>query len=453
MKIIHTSDWHLGRTLFDKQRDNELQQFTDWLLDYMVKDPVDALLIAGDIFHTTTPPHSSQEIYYQFLSRVSATRCCNNVVIIGGNHDSPSFLDAPKDILRFLKVYVIGDACDAPEDEVLLLKDASGKPGLVVCAVPFLRDRHVRRGQTGETSQDKEASLAAGIREHYRLVCDKALAVKASLPYPVPVVVMGHLYTAGGGVSAEEGEGVRNLYVGTAMQVSDDIFPAEVDYLALGHLHLAQKVAGKDNRRYSGTPIPMGFGESGQEKYILEVEFPSYSGGAHGSAGDMAVAVTTEHPLNNLTSRRTKPDATRLLPVVKQVPVPRFQELIRVEGDRQQIEDRIKSLINADTNAWLEVIYTGNELTTYLHADLLELVEQSKLTILRVSTQRTDSQAPRAAEVPVDELSEEDIFERILSTTADTYSEEEKEDLRCLYQEILHWLNTDDPNATSKGDN
>ena len=143
MRLLHTSDWHIGRTLYGRKRYAEFEAFLNWLAETIQQHEVDALLVAGDIFDTSAPSNRAQELYYRFLCRVAASNC-RHVVVIAGNHDSPSFLNAPKELLRALDVHVIGSACENPADEVLVFADAQGAPELIVCAVPYLRDRDIR---------------------------------------------------------------------------------------------------------------------------------------------------------------------------------------------------------------------------------------------------------------------------------------------------------------------
>ena len=132
MKILHTSDWHIGRSLYGRKRYDEFSAFLDWLAEFIQTESVDALLIAGDIFDTSTPSNRAQELYYRFLCKVSAS-CCRHIVVIAGNHDSPSFLNAPKELLRALNVHVVGSITDNSEDEVRelyvgsLIRSADGK--------------------------------------------------------------------------------------------------------------------------------------------------------------------------------------------------------------------------------------------------------------------------------------------------------------------------------------
>ena len=162
LTILHTSDWHLGRSLYGRRRYDEFAAFLDWLLDTIEQQQVEVLLVAGDIFDTSAPSNRAQQLYYRFLCRVAAGNCCRHVVVIGGNHDSPSFLDAPQELLRALNVYVVGSAAEVLEDEVLTLKTSAGLPELLVCAVPYLRDRDIRVAQAGESLADKERNLTGG---------------------------------------------------------------------------------------------------------------------------------------------------------------------------------------------------------------------------------------------------------------------------------------------------
>lgn len=139
MKVLHTSDWHLGQSLYGHKRYEEFKSFLNWLGSLIETEGIMVLLIAGDVFDSSTPSNRAQELYYDFLQKASRT-CCQNIVVIAGNHDSPSFLNAPKRLLRVLDVYVIGQKAETAEGEVLVLYDKKDKPQAVVCAVPYLRD-------------------------------------------------------------------------------------------------------------------------------------------------------------------------------------------------------------------------------------------------------------------------------------------------------------------------
>ncbi|MBB5348397.1 exonuclease subunit SbcD [Desulfoprunum benzoelyticum] len=133
MRILHTSDWHLGRSLYGRKCYEEFSAFLDWLSETIQKKEVDALLIAGDVFDTSTPSNKAQELYYRFL--------CRNIIVSGGNHDSPSFLNAPKELLCALNVFVVWAMTENMEDEVIVLHDCNQLTLAIICAVPYLRDK------------------------------------------------------------------------------------------------------------------------------------------------------------------------------------------------------------------------------------------------------------------------------------------------------------------------
>lgn len=251
MKLIHTSDWHIGRTLYGKRRYEEHEAFLEWLGNFIQKEKIDILLVSGDIFDNTAPSNRAQEIYYRFLCRLTRSDL-KAVVITAGNHDSPSFLNAPKELLKSLNVHVIGSASEYPEDEVITIKNSKGKPEIVICAVPYLRDREIRKAEAGESFEEKEQKLLNGIAHHYESVVSHAEKISAEND-KIPIVATGHLFTKGG--KTVDGDGVRELYVGSLAHIGTELFPETIDYLALGHLHVPQKISGKDHLRYSGSPF------------------------------------------------------------------------------------------------------------------------------------------------------------------------------------------------------
>ena len=126
-KILHSSDWHIGRRLKERDRTREFTAFFEWLAETIEREKPDTLLVAGDIFDNTTPSIQSQDMYYSFLSTI-AKSSCRHIVIISGNHDSPAFLDAPAKILALNDIHVIGQARENPADEVITLCDENGRP-------------------------------------------------------------------------------------------------------------------------------------------------------------------------------------------------------------------------------------------------------------------------------------------------------------------------------------
>ena len=408
MKILHTSDWHIGRSLYGRKRYEEFEAFLDWLAETIQQNEIDALLVAGDIFDTSTPSNRAQELYYRFLCRMAASSC-RHVVVVAGNHDSPSFLNAPKELLKALDVHVVGDASDNPEDELLLLCNEQSEPELIICAVPYLRDRDIRVAEAGESVEDKERKLIDGIRNHYATVAALAEQKRKELDVDIPIIGMGHLFTAGG--QTIDGDGVRELYVGSLAHVTAGIFPASFDYLALGHLHVPQKVNGSETIRYSGSPLPMGFGEATQQKSVCQVEF-----------------------------KRTTPS-------VQLIDVPIFQKLERIKGDWDAISSRIVELSATDSQRWIEVIYDGIEVIGDLRERLEAAISDTDIEIIRIKNNRIIDRVLGQVhkEETLDDLNVNDVFERCLAMHE--VPEDQRPELLRTYQETLTSLYEDDVQA------
>lgn len=411
MKFLHTSDWHLGRSLYGRKRYEEFTAFLDWLAETVEDENIDALLVAGDIFDTSTPGNRAQELYYRFLCRVADSNC-RHVIITAGNHDSPSFLNAPRELLRAMNVHVIGSVTQNPEDEVITLY-RDKQPEAIICAVPYLRDRDIRTVEPGETIDDKNAKLVEGVKNHYSSICDNAEKKKCDYEkkgYPdIPIIAMGHLFTAGG--RTLDGDGVRELYVGSLAHVEESVFPSTIDYLALGHLHVPQKVGHTRHIRYSGSPLPMGFGEAKQEKLVLSVDFEGNK------------------------------------PVVKEIPVPCFQQLVHIEGSLDEIRKKIEQLKKDESHAWMEIEYTGNDSVTNLRELIDEAVGDSAMEIRRIKNRRVIDRVLSAVNEheTLDDLDKRDVFIRCLDAYA--VPDEEREELKTSYNEIIRSLEEEDVNA------
>jgi exonuclease SbcD len=405
VKILHTSDWHLGRPLYGRSRHREFEEFLDWLAGFVESEGVDALFVSGDIFDTTTPGNRTQALYYRFLHRVSRSSC-RHVVVTGGNHDSPTFLDAPKALLSALDVHVLGAVTGNPADEVLVLCDARGEPEAVVCAVPYLRDRDIRTVEPGESAEDKNRKLVEGVERHYAEVCRLADETRNSLSMEIPLIATGHLFAAGG--ATMDGDGVREIYVGSLARIGRTAFPEAIDYLALGHLHVAQLVGGEEHLRYSGSPIPMGFSEAGQRKVVMLVEF---SGRA---------------------------------PVVTELAVPCFRNLERLAGSLDELSVRILGLRAAGTGAWLEIDYLGHEPALVVQERLEEAVAGSGLEILRIRCGRNarPSLGRSGDEETLEELDREDVFRRCLDARGT--DEALRPALIECYREVLRSIDEED---------
>ncbi len=405
MKVLHTSDWHLGRTLYGRRCTVEFQQFLDWLVAEIDRQKADYLLIAGDVFDSTTPSNIAQTQYYSFLYNVSKT-CCRHIVIIGGNHDSPSLLNAPRQLLQQLHVSIIGSKTDNPADEVIVLNDLNNNAEAIICAVPYLRDRDVRKSETYESIDDKARKLIDGIHQHYLEVIEIAEQKQKELSGNVPVIAMGHLFTAGGKI-ADNNE-VRDLYVGSLAHIPGSFFPDTIDYLALGHLHIAQNVNSSPTKRYSGSPLQLSFGSNNNEKSITAITFSS----------DIIVDTIT---------------------------VPPFLRLETISGSASRIISAIENLLTEPGPILLEVQYTGHNITKLRDA-LAEKTAESQLELIRIINSQTAAMILQnhTGSESLEDLDESEVFRKCME--AHDIAENERVELEYCFTKILELLTEENEN-------
>ena len=377
MRLLHTSDWHLGQHFMGKSRQAEHQALIAWLLEQVAEHQVDAVLIAGDIFDTGTPPSYARELYNQLVGRLYKAGV--PLLVLGGNHDSPATLGESRDLLAHLGTTVIAATHEDPATQVIVLPQRNGEPGCIVCAIPFVRPRDVLQSQAGQSAEDKQQSLQQAIQQHYVAVDAAARAKMAALAMKLPIIATGHLTTVGASTS----ESVREIYVGALEAFPTSAFPP-ADYIALGHIHRPQKAGGLEHIRYSGSPLPLSFDEAKQTKEMLLVDLNS----------DGLQAVT---PL----------------------PVPRFQGMIAISGNLETLAGAIGAAAAQGTRerpAWLEVTVADDDYLADLPARIEALTEGWPVEVLRIRRQRGTAAArlEAVASETLDELSPHDVFARRL---------------------------------------
>ncbi len=348
MKILHTADWHLGLRLMNNDRQEEHELFLNYLLNFLNEERIDVLLVSGDIFDSSNPPTASLKQYYSFIAKASQIASITKIIITGGNHDSPSSLNASKEALKYLKTVVVGAIGDKIEDECILIKDAEGEE-IWVAAIPFLRDKDVRLALPGESDIERQERLIAGIIKRYE---DAAHYTKSQKE--VPLIGMGHLFAAGSATSESE----LTIHVGNLGAVPASRFPKEYDYIALGHIHKPQRVGGTEHIRYSGSPLYLSFSEANDKKQMVVVE------------------------VKNKTVQS-----------ISEVPLPVFRKLVRIKGNKTEC---ITGIVNFGGNdneliAWAELTssepFTDEELSLNPNLMVIKTVRQAQ-------TNKTESYEP-----------------------------------------------------------
>ena len=375
MKILHTSDWHLGQSFFTKTRAEEHQQFLTWLMKLVEQEQIDAIVVAGDIFDTGTPPSYARKLYHQFVCELQTYGC--TLAVLGGNHDAVSVLNESRDLLRFLHCHVVASTAMDEQEQVFVLNDKSGQPGAILCAIPFIRPRDVIKSQAGDEGIDKRIALGDAIKQHYASLYSRALQVQNTLEITVPIVATGHLTALG----VKTSDSVRDIYIGNLEGFAADGFPP-ADYIALGHIHRPQIVAKQPHIRYSGSPIPLSFDELKSQKQVVVVML-----------GDGKVQDITP------------------------VDVPLFQPMAIVRGNLESLDKQIDGAIEAhlptkDKPLWLCVEVETHDYLTDLQQRILALTEDKPVEILQLRRIREKSQQGLAQQhqETLAELSVSDVF-------------------------------------------
>lgn len=421
MKILHSSDWHLGQHFMGKSRRDEHAAFIEWLLSLVEQEAIGAVIVAGDIFDTGSPPSYAREMYHQLVLDMKARDC--QLIVVAGNHDSVSMLNESKSLLGYLNTQVTSQAqWQHLEDHVLALTDQNGAIAAWLCAVPYLRPKDVLQSVAGQSEQQKKQALQQQIAEFYQQVYQLAQQKNATLEQPVPIIGTGHFTAVGGQVS----ESVRELYVGSLEALPTQVLP-DFDYLALGHIHRAQAINSAGHFRYSGSPIPLSFDELAREKSVVIIDTES-------------LLTPAQAPLiDDLFAQQDVHSAIRL------VTVPRFQAMVSLQGKLDDVLAQINELpVPEKGQLWLEVTVVADEYLSDVHKRLVEAIEGLPIELLRVMRKSVidTRDNPYQARQTLAELTVTEVFHRALTSQLDL-PEEEEQSLTQLFNECLEEMHTE----------
>ena len=414
MRILHTSDWHLGHTLYRRERDPEHTAFLEWLLAELARAPVDALIIAGDVFDVAQPGLVARTQYHDFLARVATDRLARSVVVIAGNHDSAGLIDVSKRVLSVLGVHVFGASASSEHAIVTVPGPTPADPPVgLVAAVPFLRGTDLHGLAEARQSGDVEAAIRESIAARYDTVLTAARARRDALGESgraLPLVATGHLHADG---SLTVDESVRDIQIGRQSAVPLEVFGEGFDYVALGHLHREGRVFKRDAIRYSGAPIPMSFAEANGRKYVLRIEV----------AAGAPVAV-------------------------ERVEVPIFRPLLRLTGSVEvvsaQLGARHEAAETAPLMAWAEITLPGGAWSAAVRDELRSLGRAAGVDVLMVrSDARPRAGSPLAErDEALADLKPEEVFAHCLSEAE--LAPEEAAVLTGLFDEVLREVLADE---------
>jgi DNA repair protein SbcD/Mre11 len=398
MRILHTSDWHLGQYFLGHSRQAEHQKLIAWLVEQTRLHAVDSVLIAGDIFDTGAPPSYARELYYTLILALRDAGV--GLTLLAGNHDSVAVLEESRNLLTALNTVVIPSVRDDPNEQDRVLNTREGKPGAIVCAIPFIRPRDVLQSIAGQSARDKQQSLQDAIHAHYQALFALAEEKRVELGAHLPIIATGHLTTVGASAS----ESVREIYVGALEAFPTAAFPA-ADYIALGHIHRPQKVGGFEHIRYSGSPIALSFDEARQQKEMLLVDVSS----------DGLGGVTV-------------------------LEVPCFQPLLSVRGSLKELEPAVAAVASevADgETVWLEIVVCADDYLSDLNARIQTITENLPVEVLRIRRERSSTMnaLQSQAKETLNELTPDDVFARRLQS--ETIDEETRLQLLSMYREVV----------------
>lgn len=408
MRLIHTSDWHLGQYFFTKSRAAEHQAFLRWLIAQIEQHQVDALIVAGDLFDTGSPPSYARELYNRFVVELQQTGC--QLVVLGGNHDSVATLNESRELLSCLNTTVIANAQPDAGQQIVTLNRRDGQPGALLCAIPFLRPRDLLTSRAGESGTQKQQALQEAIADHYQALYQAACAQREALGLTLPIVATGHLTTVGVTTS----DSVRDIYIGTL-----DAFPAQAfppaDYIALGHIHRAQQVAKSEHIRYSGSPIPLSFDELGNAKSVFMVDFAD--GG---------------------------------LQQVTPLPVPLFQPMQLIKGDLAQIERQLQQFADyqGELPVWLDIEVATQDYLSDIQRRIQALADNLpvEVVLLRRSKEQRRQAIEQQDKETLNELSVDEVFERRLAQESEL-EEERRGRMRDMFRQTVNALQDEEPSA------
>jgi len=413
MRLLHTSDWHLGQTLHNFERTYEHQCFLDWLLDTIVDQEADALLIAGDVFDNSNPSAASQRQLYRFLQQARAGAPQLDIVIIAGNHDSPGRLEAPGPLLEAHGTRVVGHVVRDNAGDIDLerfIVPLTGKDGTVKAwcvAIPFLRPGDVPRVAAvagAAPGDDAFDAYLAGIRLLYQQAYDLA---RARATGGQAILAMGHCHMVGGDASPDS---ERRIVIGGTEALPASMFGPDVAYAALGHLHLAQRVGQQEHLRYSGSPLPLSFAEVGYRHQVLRIDLD----------GPRAAAIEPLH-------------------------VPRAVELLRVPASPAPVKQAIAELVALDLpdlprDVWpyVEVRVLLDAPEPGLRAQVEAALEGKPVRLAKIEpTRRMVTTAGVEPALSLDQLAQlqpDDIFRRLWQQR---FGEDAPDDQLAAFTELL----------------
>jgi DNA repair protein SbcD/Mre11 len=357
MKILHSADWHIGQLFHEYDRTYEHQQFLNWLVKTLNEEQVEVLLISGDVFDSSNPSATAIKMFYTFLNRAVKINPLLQIIVTAGNHDSASRLESPKPLLESSNIHIIGIV---EKDEtgnidykklIIPLKDNQGNIKAWCMAVPFLRmgDYPI----IANCNNPYAEGVAKLYEEAYQYALDKIQDGQS-------VICMGHLHTQQ--AEKTEMDDFERLIMGGVECIAAAAFHEDIKYVALGHIHKAQRIGGKDHIRYCGSPIPMSFSELNYKHQVIVFDLEE------GELSNLqAIEVPVTIPLLRVPSRHSI--FSEVLIALEQLPpisghpdlTPYVEVCVLLDSPEPALRYKIQSVLNGKNArlAKINVKYPG----------------------------------------------------------------------------------------------
>lgn len=407
IRILHTADWHLGQTFFGYDRTQEHEHFLDWLAGVLTKNKIDVLIVAGDVFDVSNPSAASQRMFYRFIHRVTTENPRLQLVVVAGNHDSAARLESPLPLLQEMRTEIKGIVRKQNgkidyEHLLVELKNAAGEVEALCLAVPFLRQGDYPVVET------EGNPYAEGVKELYARLLKYALKKRTD---GQALVAVGHLLATGSEIAEKDHS--ERIIIGGLESVSPESFPEQIVYTALGHIHKAQRVLGRENIRYAGSPLPMSFAEKHYHHGMVKVTL------------DEGWAVEIEK--------------LEYTPLVRLLSIPATEA---AAPDEVLDELRGLELPEDEPMPYLEVKVKLSEPEPMLRQQVEEILEGKPVRLARiVSFYRQAAEGSVEEEVLTAGLQEMNPLQIVKATFENSYQTEMPEELVNLFQEACRTIN------------
>lgn len=407
IRILHTADWHLGQTFFGYDRTQEHEHFLDWLAGVLTKNKIDVLIVAGDVFDVSNPSAASQRMFYRFIHRVTTENPRLQLVVVAGNHDSAARLESPLPLLQEMRTEIKGIVRKQNgkidyEHLLVELKNAAGEVEALCLAVPFLRQGDYPVVET------EGNPYAEGVKELYARLLKYALKKRTD---GQALVAVGHLLATGSEIAEKDHS--ERIIIGGLESVSPESFPEQIVYTALGHIHKAQRVSGRENIRYAGSPLPMSFAEKHYHHGVVKVTL------------DEGWAVEIEK--------------LEYTPLVRLLSIPATEA---AAPDEVLDELRRLELPEDEPMPYLEVKVKLSEPEPMLRQQVEEILEGKPVRLARiVSFYRQAAEGSVEEETLTAGLQEMNPLQIVKATFENSYQTEMPEELVNLFQEACRTIN------------